>query len=199
VAPTNIVGTSFIPKSGEHQLRFPHKVRVHSSPSGFKRRLWKPNKVTKKLLLGSDVGLEETCCMELCGLFGRVSYHYLAQETLQTWMEKSWNPSLGYTPEVLYLAKGWLGFIYRSPEDTNILLASRWVFGGSSLMFKRWRGAFDPATDYFLQRHLWVLLSGLPIHLCNEGALKSIGDALGTFIIVDYKRPFSMNRKRGIL
>jgi hypothetical protein len=100
-------------------------------------------------------------------------------------MEKYWLPSLGYVPEIMYLAKGWLGFIYRTSEDTTLLLASCWVFGGSSIMLKRWRVAFDPDIDYFPQRHLWVLLLGLPVHPWNEGALKAIGDALGTFISVD--------------
>jgi hypothetical protein len=49
---------------------------------GFKRKLWKPNKSLKKLLLGSDVGLEETRQMALCGLVGCIYYHYLAQEPL---------------------------------------------------------------------------------------------------------------------
>jgi len=49
----------------ETHVRAQRKVRVQSSQTGFKRKLWKPNKVTKKLLLGSDVGLEETCHMAL--------------------------------------------------------------------------------------------------------------------------------------
>jgi hypothetical protein len=135
--------------------------------------------------------------MALCGLVGRVSYHYLAQEPLLVWMDKYWAPTLGYSPEVLYLSKGWLGFICRTPEDTTLLLASRWVFGGSSLMLKRWRVAFDPTSDYFPQRHLWVLLPGLPIQLWNEGALKAIGDSLGTFITVDHQSLRALVRKVG--
>jgi hypothetical protein len=186
VEPATFVGTSFTPKCGEFPSRDQRKVCIQSSPSGFKRKLWKANKAAKKLLLGSDVGLEETCRMALCGLVGRVSYHYLAQEPLQAWMEKYWAPTLGYSSEVLYLVKGWLGFICRTPEDTTLLMASRWVFGGSSIMLKRWWVAFDPTTDYFPQRHLWVLLPGLPIHLWNEGTLKAINDSLGTFITVDH-------------
>jgi hypothetical protein len=66
----------------------------------------------KKLHLGSDVGLEETFRMALCSLVDRVSYHYLEQEPFQAWMEKYWVPTLGYSPKVLYLVKGWLGFIF---------------------------------------------------------------------------------------
>jgi hypothetical protein len=79
----------------------------------------------------------------------------------------------------------WLGFICKSLEDASLLLAKRWLNGGSSLMIKRWRVAFDPATKYFSHRHFWVLLPGLPWHFWNEGALWAIGNSLGLFIVVD--------------
>jgi len=57
-------------------------------------------------------------------------------------------------------------------------------------MLKRWRVAFNPSTENFQYRHLWVLLLGLPIHFWNEGALKAIRGALGCFISLDlYKVP----------
>jgi hypothetical protein len=52
------------------QCKSQNKVRVNPSLTGWKQKLWKPNKVTKKLVLGSDIGLEETCLMSLCGLVG---------------------------------------------------------------------------------------------------------------------------------
>jgi hypothetical protein len=97
---------------------------VNPSLTGWKQKLWKPNKVTKNLVLGSDIGLEETYLMSLCGLVGQVSYHYLPQEPLQAWIEKTWCPILGYMPKVIFLAKEWLGFICQTPEDTIILMAS---------------------------------------------------------------------------
>jgi hypothetical protein len=127
---------------------------VTPKPTGRRRRLWKPNKVPRKLVLGSDIGLKETCHMALCGLVGRVSYHYLPQEPLQEWMEKTWQPILGYSPNIIYLEKGWLAFVCRSPKDTVTLLASRWLFGASILMLKRWRVSFDPHSEYFSKRHL---------------------------------------------
>jgi hypothetical protein len=149
------------------------------------------------MVLGSDVGLEETCRMALCGLIGRLSYNYLSKEPVSVWIDKHWVPLLGYAPEILYLTKGWLGFICKTPEDATLLLDSRWVFGGSSLMLKRWRVAFDPSTEHFQFRHLWVLLSGLPIHLWNEGALWAIGDSLGKFIALDSQTLVTPTRKIG--
>jgi hypothetical protein len=131
VEPTNIVGTGYYPKCGEYQPRDQCKVRVQSSPSGFKRKLWKPNKVTKKLLLGSDVGLEETFHMALCGLVGRVSYHYLAQEPLQTWMENL-GPFLRLYARGFVSCEGLVGVYLSFSRGHKLLLASRWVFGGSS-------------------------------------------------------------------
>ena len=52
-------------------------------------------------------------------------------------------------------------------------------------MIKIWHVAFNPVVDYFQQRHLRVLLPGLPIHLWNEPALMAIGNSLGTFISMD--------------
>jgi hypothetical protein len=54
-------------------------------------------------------------------------------------------------------------------------------------MLKRWRVAFNPTTEHFQLRHLWVLLPGLPLHLWNEGALRAIGDTLGKFISLESK------------
>jgi hypothetical protein len=52
-------------------------------------------------------------------------------------------------------------------------------------MLKRWRVSFDPATEYFRLRHLWVLLPGLPLQYWTEKALAAIGNELGRFISLD--------------
>jgi hypothetical protein len=100
-------------------------------------------------------------------------------------------------PEVIYLTKGWIGFVCNSPEDATLLLSSLWVFGGSSIMLKWWRIAFNPDKDYFQFRHLWVLLPGLPLYLWNAGALRAIGDSLGKFIALDSKSLTAPVRKMG--
>jgi hypothetical protein len=64
-------------------------------------------------------------------------------------------------------------------------------------MLKRWRLAFNPDTDYFTHRHLWVLLPGLPLHLWNEGALRAIGNSLGKFIALDTQTLNSSLRTMG--
>jgi len=64
-------------------------------------------------------------------------------------------------------------------------------------MLKCWRVAFDPLTEYFHYRHLWVLLSGLPLYLWNEGAMRVVGDALGRYITLDYSTLENTIRKVG--
>jgi hypothetical protein len=118
---------------------------------------------------------------------GQISYKSLSKISLEGWIQSQWKPLLGYSPEVIYLTKGWLGFISNSTEDASLLLSSMWVFGGNSLMLKCWRIAFNLDTNYFHFRHLWVLLPGLPLYLWNEGDFRAIGDTLGKFIAFDSK------------
>jgi hypothetical protein len=165
-----------LPVSGQEEggrvYGFPRsqgKVRKALGTPGGRRRQWKENKVIKRMVLGSDIGLEETCRLALCGLVGRLSYCNLCKVSLPVWVEQTWFPLLGYAPEVLFLTKGWFGFIFKSSDDLTQLLGKRWVIGGNNLMLKRWRVTFDPTTEYFQFLHLWVLLPGLPLQLWNEG------------------------------
>jgi hypothetical protein len=168
---------------------------AHGAPPG--RKAWKPKKKISRLVLGDGVGFENLCKMSTCSLVGRFSYKSLCTQTLDNWISSNWVPLLGYSPEVLYLKRGWFGFHCRTPEDATRLLSSFWAFDGSSLMLKRWRLAFNPDTDYFLLRHLWVILPGLPLHLWNEEAIRAIGDSLGKFVALDSKSLSSHSRKVG--
>jgi hypothetical protein len=64
-------------------------------------------------------------------------------------------------------------------------------------MIKRWRLAFNPDTDYFQFRHLWVLLPGLPLHFWNKEAIRAIADSLGKFISFDLASLSGSSRKMG--
>jgi hypothetical protein len=64
-------------------------------------------------------------------------------------------------------------------------------------MLKRWRMTFNPDTDHFQLRHLWVLLPGLPLYFWNEEAFRAIGDSLGKFITLDTSSMNSPMRKVG--
>jgi hypothetical protein len=79
---------------------------------------------------------------------------------VEEWMVNKWKPILGYVPEILYLTKGWMGFICKSPEDASLLLNNFWVLGGNNLMLKRWRVAFDPQTEHFQHQALMGVITG---------------------------------------
>jgi hypothetical protein len=149
------------------------------------KKLWKSNKVHRKMVLGSDVALEDTCRLAFCALVGRFAYGHFCRDKLPIWANRVWSSMLGYSPELVQLPKGWWGIICRSLDDVDLLLARRWLNGDSSFMLKKWRVSFNQETKYFMFRHLWILLLGLPLHMWNEGALKDIGDALDSFISVD--------------
>jgi hypothetical protein len=62
-------------------------------------------------------------------------------------------------------------------------------------MLKKWRLPFNPETEYFSFRHIWVMLLGLPLYLWNKGALTAIRNNLGSFIMVGKKNLEVSNRK----
>jgi hypothetical protein len=90
-----------------------------------------------------------------------------------------------YVPDYLTLPVGWFGLIFKSPEDDELILNQFWDYEGGNIMLKRWRTCFDPATEFFSFRHVWVLLPGLPLNLWNKNALMAIGNLLGHFLKVD--------------
>jgi hypothetical protein len=132
-----------------------------------------------------DVGLTEACNLALCALVGRLAYKEKCKQSMDAWISTHWMPILGYTPKIHLLQQGWLAFIFRNTEDSTLILDSFWPIDGGSLMLKRWRLGFNPTTEFFPHRHVWVLLPGLPLQLWNQQALKLIGASLGRFLCVD--------------
>jgi hypothetical protein len=82
--------------------------------------------------MGVDIGLEESYNLALCALVGCLSYRSLCKQPISYWVLSTWVPLLGYTPEVLTFSRGWFGFIFKSPEDTLLVLENMWVIDGNS-------------------------------------------------------------------
>jgi hypothetical protein len=146
-------------------------------------------------VIGMDVGLEETCQLSLCALVGRFAYKTRSSTTFKDWMHSHWFSILGYLPKHWTLNFGWFGLVFNSPEDVELILSSFWAFEGGNIMLKRWCTGFDPATEYFSLRHIWVLLPGLPLNLWNKPALRAIGNLLGRFLKVDEKCLSSQDKR----
>jgi hypothetical protein len=75
-------------------LKFPVRDRPFNVPpsrqTGFRKRVWKPNKRDRRMTLGDDVGLENTCRLAMCGLVGRLTYSYLNDIYVSDWVTKNW-------------------------------------------------------------------------------------------------------------
>jgi len=148
-------------------------------------RVWKARKTKRQLVMGVDVGLEESCNLSLRALVGRFTYKSQCKISLTEWMQDYLESLIGYSPELLTLLRGWFGFVFKNPEDTRFILGGLWDYEAGILMLKRWRIRFDPTTKYFSFCHLWVLLPGLPLQMWNAKVLEAIGNVLGHFIKVD--------------
>jgi hypothetical protein len=94
-------------------------------------------------------------------------------------MKKSWIPIIGYITKYLTLLPGWFGLVFKIPENDETILDGFWDFEGGSVMLKRWHTCFDPTTEYFNFRHVWVFLPRLPLNLWNKGVLKAIVNLIG--------------------
>jgi hypothetical protein len=142
-----------------------------------------------------DVGLSDACNLALCALVGRLAYKEHCKQSLESWVSVHWIPLLGYSPKILKLQQGWLGFIFRKPEDSVLILERFWAYDEGSLMLKRWRLGFKPSSEFFSHRHLWVLLPDLPLQLWNQQALELIGSAIGRFLRLDPSTLSASDRK----
>jgi hypothetical protein len=120
-----------------------------------------------------DVGLEEMCQLSLCALVGRFAYKSRSSISFNEWMHTHWLSTLGYAPKLWTLPFGWFGLNFKSPEDADLILSSFWAIEGGSITLKRWCTGFNPTTDYFSHRHIWVLLPGLPLNLWNKTSAES--------------------------
>jgi hypothetical protein len=134
--------------SNDHFLASSQRGNLSVKDSLHKKsvRAWKPKKVCRRLVIGMDVGLEETCQLSLCALVGRFAYKTRSNLSFSEWMQVTWLPLIGYVPEYLTLPCGWFGLVFKSPEDVELILNRFWDFEGGSIMLKRWRTRFDPAT-----------------------------------------------------
>ena len=89
---------SHLSNKGVYSLDRVSNTHKYPLSTGIQRKAWKTNRKVRKMVLGSDVGLEETCRMALCGLVGRFSYSYLSKGPVEDWVIKHWKPLLGYEP-----------------------------------------------------------------------------------------------------
>jgi len=64
-------------------------------------------------------------------------------------------------------------------------LDSPWILGQGSLVLNRWTSGFDSEKEPFYQRHLWLMLPGLPIQLWTKEILQKVAKMIGKYIFLD--------------
>jgi len=69
-----------------------------------------------------DIGLEESCNLVLFSLVGKLDYRPWCLIPLENWVIINWEPFLGYSPKVLSLQRGWMGFVFKFPEEFEMIL-----------------------------------------------------------------------------
>jgi len=102
-------------------------------------KVWKPKKSCRRLVIGMDVGLEETCQLALCALVGRFTYKHKCSLTFSDWMKEVWLPRLGYILTFMTLPCGWFSLLFKTPEDAKSILNLFWDYKGGNLIMKWWR------------------------------------------------------------
>jgi hypothetical protein len=107
-------------------------------------KAWKTRSSHRKMVLGDDVGLGEILVMSLCALVGQFNYWALPKTNIGRWMEKHWEPLLGYISILSVLLHGWFCFLFRNEIDAKLILEGLWLVGEGILMLKRWTHSFNP-------------------------------------------------------
>jgi hypothetical protein len=59
-------------------------------------------------------------------------------------VEVTWNLVLGYPLDVIILTRGWLCFVFKTPEDAKKVLNQVWLVKDGSLMLKKMALRFQP-------------------------------------------------------
>jgi len=75
---------------------------------------------------------------------GCFSYWVGSKTNIGRWMEKNWEPRLGYLLDTSFLPRGWFCLCFRNEKDANSILEGLWLVGEGSLMLKRWTHTFNP-------------------------------------------------------
>jgi hypothetical protein len=89
-----------------------------------------------------------------------------------SWMERHWGTKLGYTPEEAhFLARGWLGFIFRSEEDVVSVLKEVWFMDRSYLSIKPWNPLFDAKEESMSSTLVWIKLSRDPHGILDKASI----------------------------
>ena len=89
-------------------------------------------------------------------IVGKVCNRPWGYQALSRWMQDTWGGHLQNLPQLLLLARGWLGFITSRKEDAEWILGQYWDVVGSLLHLQRWSPLFDDHTAVVDFEPVWV-------------------------------------------
>ena len=93
--------------------------------------------------------------------------------------------TLGTTPAVVALTKGWFAFNFSQAEHLQWVLSRNWNLDHTPLLLKPWHPLFDASRERVDVVSLWVQLPGLLLHYWMEEHFRNIGNILGSFLEAD--------------
>ena len=126
--------------------------------------------------------MEKVSSLSARSLVGRLEYCLMEKEGWLICIARMWKPLLCYAPTINSLSNGWYVFIFIEEAHAIRVLNGLWLIDkGSLMLWRRWSG-FDPGLSKMCKRHLWVLLSDLPLPPWTKESLWVIGNILGRFI-----------------
>jgi hypothetical protein len=118
-------------------------------------------------------------------LIGKFFYVRLNKSQVEDWVLRHWKPLVGYCPRFNILSNHWLVFHFLAEEDLLRILDSPWIFDHGILMLKRWYPGFNPHSEVFSRRKLWMLLPDFPIEFWSATIFEAIANSVGKFIFFD--------------
>ena len=114
------------------------------------------------LVVGEDLCVDQILDFSGKNLVGKFIGRRIGNmEQLCRSIKEVWNPILEYGPTYHILSRDYLGFIFHSGEDANVILKGSWFLDSELLSLKPWAPLFDHKNDFSGNTPVWVKLSSL--------------------------------------
>ncbi|GLJ20508.1 hypothetical protein SUGI_0373300 [Cryptomeria japonica] len=106
---------------------------------------------------------------------------------LHKWISHHWDPLITGTIHIYPMAKGFFVAKFENAKDKRKIRCESFFYEKDkmSLLAKLWHFDFNQLSKKFNKIPVWVRLPYLPLHLWVDSLFEEIGDAIGSFIMVD--------------
>jgi len=118
-------------------------------------------------------------------MVGRIENFSPNMIVVMDWIKYFWKPILRHCPRVVVLLNGWWIFHFLLVADCEVSSRSSWMIGRGSLVLSGWHVDFNPERDPINIRHLWMMLSGLPLQFLCKETLQDVANLAGKYIYLN--------------